>query len=145
MPRLRYARSSAADAAGSSPGTSRSSASTTVTSTPKERQAEASSTPITPPPRTTAEVGSVSSRIASVLVSTRSPSGTRPGSVLGCDPDASTTYGAVSVCSPSAVVTATAGTPLPGTRRPSPATTVIPREATSPVSPLWRRDTTPCA
>ena len=71
-----------------------------------------------------------------MLVSTRSPSGTRPGSVLDCDPDASTTYGAVSVRSPASVVTATAGTPLPGTRRPSPATTVMPREATRPVRPL---------
>ena len=58
MPRLRYARSSAAEAAGSSPGTSRGSASTTVTSTPNERQADANSTPITPPPSTIAEAGS---------------------------------------------------------------------------------------
>ena len=132
MPRLRNARRRAADAAGSSPGTSRSSASTTVTSTPNDRQAEASSTPMTPPPSTTAEVGRVCRRIASVLVSTRSPSGTRPGSDLDREPVASTTVGATSDRSP----TRTVGVGSPGTSRPSPVTTVIPRDETSPVRPL---------
>ena len=141
MPRLRKARCRAALASGSSFGTSRGSASTTVTSTPKLRQADANSTPITPPPSTMADAGSVARRRACSLVSTRTPSISRPGSVFEPDPVASTIAGAVSRSFP----TITVGMPASTDSRPSPRTTVIPRCLTSPVRPLYSRDTTESA
>ena len=91
MPRRRNARSSSLQLDSSSSGTRCGSASTIVTSEPKDFQMLANSTPMTPPPRTITDAGTRSSLSAWSLNSTRSPSTSRPGSVLAADPVASTT------------------------------------------------------
>ena len=92
MPRRRKARSSSLELDSSSAGSRWGSASTIVTSAPNERQTLANSTPMTPPPSTTTEVGTRSSVSAWSLVMIRSPSISRPGSDLGAEPVASTTW-----------------------------------------------------
>ena len=133
MPRLRNARSSAADEAASSGGTSRGSASTIVTSAPKLRQTLANSHPMTPPPSTMAEPGTRSRRSASSDVSTWVPSISMPGSSRGAEPVASTTLRPVSVTVPSAPSTVTCFGPV---SVPRPSTTRMPRLLIRPVRPL---------
>ena len=133
--RLRNARSSAAEIAGSSFGTSRGSASTTVTSTPNERQAEANSTPITPPPSTIADAGSGLQPDGVLAGQDPVAVDLQPGQRLRAyEPVASTRWRRdVQLV---ADATSTAGRPIGPTSRPSPATTVMLRDLISPVSPL---------
>ena len=63
-----------------------------VTSAPKDRQTLANSQPMTPPPSTTTEPGTVSIFSAWSLLTISLPSISRPGSDLGTEPVASTTW-----------------------------------------------------
>ncbi len=135
MPRLRNARSTSFEEDSSSSGTTCGSASMIVTSAPNERQTEANSQPIAPAPRMATEAGTRSSRSASLESITRSWSISSPGSDMGCDPVASRT------CRPSMVRSPTC-TVVGEVSRPSPATTSICRDFTSPCRPLYSRLTT---
>ncbi len=95
MPRRLKARCSTLADASSSSGRSCGAISTIVTSAPNDRHTDANSTPITPPPRMTTDEGTRSSRRASSEVMTRTPSSVRPGSDLGTEPVASTTWSPV--------------------------------------------------
>ena len=95
MPRRRNARCSTFADASSSSGSSCGTISTIVTSAPNDRHTEANSTPITPPPKMITDDGTRSSCSASSEVMTRTPSSARPGSDLGTEPVASTTWSPV--------------------------------------------------
>ena len=95
MPRRRKTRCSTFADPSSSSGSSCGAISTMVTSAPNDRHTEANSTPITPPPRMMTDDGTRSSRSASSELITRTPSSARPGSDLGTDPVASTTWSPV--------------------------------------------------
>ena len=116
IPRLRNARSRAAEMLESSPETSRGSASTIVTFTPNDRQAEANSTPITPPPSTIAEAGKPVEPERLLAREDLQAVDLQPRQRAGYDPVASTRLVAWYVWSP----TVTAGRPSMLGQRPAP-------------------------
>ena len=99
MPCFLNDRSSSAETASSSIGTSRGSSSTIVTSLPKRRKIDANSTPTAPLPRITIDFGISFRPIASSLVMMRLRSISMPGTLRGCDPVATMiSLAALSVC-----------------------------------------------
>ncbi len=140
MPRLLKARCNGRTTSGSAPGSRPGSASSTVTVDPRSRNIDANSLPTTPPPMTTTRPGSSVSSNTSSEVSTVLPSTSKPGSVLGTEPLASTMWRPVSsVVVPSAPVTVTVWS---GPSRPTPPNTVTLRFLSRPLTPATSLSTT---
>ncbi len=136
MPRLRKARSRAAELAGSSAATSRGRASTTVTSEPNERMTEANSTPMTPPPRTTTRPGTslepegpVARHDPPAELEAGQRAGGGPGGEDDVPPDEAAVADDARCDGPSS--------------RPAPSTYSTSRARTRPWRPLCSRATTP--
>ena len=106
----------------SSPGRILGSASRIVTFVPRSASIEANSHPITPPPMMAARFGSSAIDRNSSEVITIVPSTSKPGSVRGTEPGASTTASPVSSTSPDAPPDTV--TRLPAWSRPCPSRTV---------------------
>jgi hypothetical protein len=118
------------------------SASKTVTVDPRSLSSEANSQPMAPPPTTATEAGSSSRASTSSDVRTTVPSTSKPGTVRGTDPAASTTWSPVrSTVDPSVPATRTT---RPGWSVPLPLNTVTPRPFRSPARPLCSWSTTCC-
>ena len=107
MPCFLNDRSSSAETASSSPGTSRGSSSMSVTSLPNRRKIDANSTPTAPLPMIAIDFGISFRPIASSLVMMRLRSSSMPGTLRACEPVATMiSLVAVSVClSPSVIST----------------------------------------